>query len=502
MTRRASFLLLATATLMVLLVASYRVNDTDFWQHLTIGREIWRTHQVPLTHQWTWANPPLPDLNYAWGFQALLWPFYAGLGVVGLIVWKWWTALVPFALALLTARKLGATWTAAAPIAVLAAVAARDRMEPRPETLAAILLALFVWVLEVRRQGGPDRTWLLPLASLAWANVHNTWFLGLAVLGVHALVATFARGAGKPGAGRLWLALLACIAVSFINPWGWQTLWQPIGFALQGRDQIMFRAIVELQPSWASLRWRELEPIALVIWPLLALLRFVRGRRDPVELILLVVFSVLAWGARRFVGAYAIVMAPYAARALSEWLTAPAQARAANPSTAPAIASAVLCVALAIPTLSRSEPALGFAIDRHVQWPALAEYLETRAPAKRPFNHFELGGFLLWRGHKPFIDIHQTVPRRELLDLYFYASANEASWRRLDDEFQFDAVALDRYIFCDSLVAFLDRDPRWARVLADEGSILYLKRGQGLDEAIAQDATPPSVAPPATPARR
>src|SRR6185436_17614739 len=145
-----------------------------------------------------------------------------------------------------------------------------------------------------------------------------------------------------------------------------------------------------------------------------------------------------------------------------------------------------LCIALAVPTLSRSEPALGFAIDRRVQWPALAEYLETRAPAKRLFNHFELGGYLLWRGHKPFIDTHQTVARRELLDLYFYSSVNEASWRRLDDEFQFDAVALDRYIFCDSTVAFLERDPRWARVLAEEGSILYLKRGQGLDDAIAR----------------
>ena len=483
MTRRASFLLLATATLVVLLVASYRVNDTDFWQHLTIGREIWRTHQVPLTHQWTWASPPLPDLNYAWGFQALLWPFYAGLGVIGLIVWKWWTALVPFALALLTARKLGATWTAAAPVAVLAAVAARDRMEPRPETLAAILLALFVWVLEVRRQGGPDRSWLLPLVSLAWANVHNTWFLGLAVLGVHALVATFTRAR----AARLWIVLLACVAVSFLNPWGWQTLWQPIGFALQGRDQVMFRAIVELQPSWTSLRWRELEPIALVIWPLLALLRFVRGRRDPVELILLVLFSALAWGARRFVGAYAIVMAPYAARAISEWLAAPrVKNRASSETPALAIASAVLCVALAIPTLTRTEPALGFAIDRHVQWPGLVESLETGTPPKRLFNHFELGGYLLWRGHKPFIDIHQTVPRRELLDLYFYASADEGSWRRLDDEFQFDAVALDRYIFCDSLVAFLDRDPRWARLHEDEGSILYRKRGTAPADSAAR----------------
>lgn len=485
MTRKASFLLLAIATLVTALVASYQVNDTDFWQHLTIGREIWRTHRIPLTHQWTWANPPLPDINYAWGFQALLWPFWAAAGATGMIVWKWWTALVPFALGLATARRLGASCVTAAPVAVLAAIAARDRMEPRPETLAAIFLGLFVWILEVRRHDGPDRTWLLPVVSLAWANAHNTWFLGLAVLGVHALVGSLSR---QRGAGRLWLVLVACVAVSFVNPWGWRTLWQPFAFALQGRDQIMFRAIVELQPTWSTMRWQELEPVALLAWPLVAIVRFARGRRDPVELLLLVLFAALAWTARRFIGAYAIVMTPYVARGLGEWFN---HSREAAPSMRAALASAALCVALAIPTLVRPEAPLGFAINPHVEWPGLASYLEREAPAKRLFNHFELGGYLLWRqypGHKPFIDTHQTVPRRELLDTYFYASVNEASWRKLDDEFQFDAVALDRYIFCDSMVAFLDRDSRWARVHQDEGSILYLKRGQGFDAAIARDS--------------
>jgi hypothetical protein len=493
MTRRAPLLLLAVATVTVVLLASYRVNDTDFWQHLTIGREIWRTHRIPLTHQWTWASPPLPDLNYAWGFQALLWPFYAGLGAAGMIVWKWWTALIPFALALATARRLGASYAAAAPVAVLAAIAARDRMEPRPETLAAILLALFVWILEVRRQGGRNRTWLLPLLSLAWANVHNTWFLGLAVLGVHALVASFTPRTPGRGAARLWLILLACIAVSFVNPWGWHTLWQPIGFALQGRDQVMFRAIVELQPSWSTLRWQELEPIALVAWPLLAIVRALRGRRDPVELVLLVLLSALAWNARRFIGAYAIVMAPYLARDAGEWL-----GERSHESARAAAAAAILCIALAISTLVRSEAPLGFGINRQVEWPGLVDYLQRQAPARRLFNQFELGGYLLWRMYperKPFVDTHQTVPRRDLLDLYFNASVNQPSWQRLDDEFQFDAVALDRHVFCDSLVAFLDRDPRWARVHQDEGSILYLKRGQGWDAQIARDAMPSSGNP-------
>ena len=46
---------LATALLLALAV-TFPLVDTDFWQHLAVGRAIWSTHSIPMTNVWTWPT--------------------------------------------------------------------------------------------------------------------------------------------------------------------------------------------------------------------------------------------------------------------------------------------------------------------------------------------------------------------------------------------------------------------------------------------------------------
>src|SRR5439155_12278110 len=123
----------------------------------------------------------------------------------------------------------------------LGALLYRQRSQARPETLVAVLLALEIWILEARRAGGRDRSWWLVPIACAWANVHISYYIGLFVIGIYALgdLAGPRRDAAPgsaPGArGRLWLVLLAGIAASFVNPFGWRALWQPFEYFLYWR---------------------------------------------------------------------------------------------------------------------------------------------------------------------------------------------------------------------------------------------------------------------------
>ena len=88
-----------------------------------------------------------------------------------------------------------------------------------------------------------------------WANTHLSWFLGPSLVALHALVA------GRRVRGRLWAVFAACVASSFINPFGWRALWQPFDFFLHLRHQLMYRTIFELKP----VDWRDqlTSPLAL-----------------------------------------------------------------------------------------------------------------------------------------------------------------------------------------------------------------------------------------------
>src|SRR5262249_43465351 len=157
----------------------------------------------------------------SWGFEALLYPLYAVLGIHGLYLWRWVATLAALALMMLGASSLGARRSVALVAAMIAVVAMSSRMQPRPETLAQLLLLLCLWILLRRRWQNRDATFALPLVSLTWINVHLSWFLGPFLIALFAAEETWrARTDRSLRPARLWIVLGACLAVSLVNPFG------------------------------------------------------------------------------------------------------------------------------------------------------------------------------------------------------------------------------------------------------------------------------------------
>src|SRR5262249_29442133 len=106
---RAAWVALATlAVRLALLLVTFPFHDKDLWQHLEVGRVIWAQHAIPRTHVWTWPTYGAPDVLPSWLFRALLYPFWAAGGEVGLYAWRWITLLAAFGPLFLAARAAGA----------------------------------------------------------------------------------------------------------------------------------------------------------------------------------------------------------------------------------------------------------------------------------------------------------------------------------------------------------------------------------------------------------
>jgi hypothetical protein len=476
--------LIATAGV-VLLATTFEIFDTDFWQHLLVGRFIWERHAAPTLQLWTWPTYGAPDVNASWGFRALVWPFWSVGGVWGLFVWRWLTTLAALGVLWALGRRMGARGFSALAALLACALVYRMRTQIRPETLVAVLLALQLWVLETRRRGGRDRSpWLVPIAW-AWANAHISWYLGFVLTGAWLLDDLLRARGGDPAAAararRLALAALGALAISFVNPWSWRALWQPFEYFLVWRHEPIFRIIGELQP----VDWRDhlFTPLAALVvgWPALIALRAGRRAFDRVEAVLCLAFTALALTTQRFTSVYALVATPFVMRGVSEWVAAQEWPRWSVRPAARATAMLLLCAAVGVGEARRVDPPLRVGIAEGRYPMRACDVMAERGVAGRGFNNFEFGGyqaFRFWpdRGRLPFIDVHQAgtpLDRR----LYVDALRGGVGWRALDERHRFDYVLLTR----DPAVAgrlpdVLDADTAWTMVFADDAATLHVRR--------------------------
>jgi len=485
---RGSYLAaLAVAALCVVVSVTFRSGDADVWQHLVVGRAIWTTHSIPRVNLWTWPTYGTPQVLPSWGFAALLWPFWAAGGWSGIVAWRWLSTLLTFSLLLLAARRMGARGLSALLVMVLCALVYRQRVQPRPETLAGVLLAFEIWLLESRRaaraSGGADPSlWLIAVAWV-WANVHLSYFVGLIVIGFYALaeLAPGARAAGASNDRRLWWIGLAALAVSFVNPFGWRALWEPFAFLVSGRQEMMYQGIGELRPvAWGLNRWNGL-PLLLVAWPLLALWRARRRGPDWAEGGTLLLFEGIALTGKRFLGPLAIAAAPYLARDLDDWVRARAWPAWSTPPWHRA--GFALAAGLAVTPLGWQYVDLRPAFGVSPWFPprAACDWIATHGVGGRDYNSFELGGYVLWRfwpdaSRLPFIDIHQTGTRTDRFDVAM-SSLDDQAWRRLDQRHRFEWVLLKRlHDPRDHALDFVEADSTWGLVFADDAAALFLKR--------------------------
>lgn len=486
--RRGPYALaLAVAALCVLAAVTFRIYDPDLWQHLVVGRVIWSTHQVPRTELWSWPTYGAPDVPPSWLFRALLWPFWAAGGVAGVFVWRWLTALATFALLWAAARRMGATGVAALLALVWAALIWRQRTQARPETLAAILLAAELLLLEARRRPGRtgrDPAWgLIPIVVL-WVNAHISYFLAFALGGGYLLddLLHRRRRGERRRPGALALALAASAVAGLANPFGWRLLAQPFQYLLVGSHEPIYATIGELSPVDWSVNVRNGLPAFLLLFTGLGVRRWRRRGADLAELTLALVFLPQALVSQRFMGYFAVAAAPFLARDLADAVAALRWPAALHPPARRAAVAALACGALCVPELTRPFVSLGYGLV-DTQYPARAcDWIAAHGVRGRAFNTFAEGGYLLWRfypdrGRLPFMDIHQAGTP-EIRYQYVYALQDSIAWRDLDRRWRFDWVLLPRDLpGGPNLLDFLDADSaHWALAFADDPAALYLRR--------------------------
>ena len=467
----------------VVIGPTFVMSDTDMWQHLAVGRAIWTTHSIPMTNVWTWPTYGEPQVLPSWLFRALLWPFYAIGGMFGLQVWRWLTTFLVFLFGWLAARRLGARGFLALAMIAWCALIYRHRVYVRPETLAAVLVAITQWLLLSRRSSAPGtssrRDWWLVVLAWIWPNAHISYWMFFALTGIHAFAEFFDQKSRKPS---LWVILAASVVVSFANPWGWKPLEEPFLYAFVWSKEPIFKTIGELMP----VDWKFLATTgylsAVILWPLLATCRALRRHGwDVAELCTMAFFMVLGLQSQRFVSVWAVVAAPYLARDIAVFAADVPWPRFLRPVWVRVVLMAAVVIGGSLPDWKRTDLPFGTGVLVNSYPAGACEFMVKHGIRGHGFNHFEMGGYMVWRfwpekDRLPFFDIHLTgKPEDRLLAgmMLSYATA----WQQLDAKYHFPYLLLRRlHGETDVSLDIVEADTSFALCFLDDAAAIYVRK--------------------------
>jgi hypothetical protein len=210
-------------------LSSRLLNDAGIGWHIRNGELMWSAHSITRADPFSATMHGRPWFAWEYLFDLAVARLHAWAGLNAVTFFAAFVIAAVFAIALRISVRRGAFVLFTLPLLALAIAASSIHFFARPHILSWLLVLIWFQVLE--SECGPTplrRLWFLPLLMLLWANVHGGFVLGFALLGLYLLAAVIAcaahpesRSENRQRARRLAIIILACVAASLINPYGY-----------------------------------------------------------------------------------------------------------------------------------------------------------------------------------------------------------------------------------------------------------------------------------------
>ncbi|QOG19820.1 MULTISPECIES: hypothetical protein [Bradyrhizobium] len=460
----------AGAYLFFLYVGDTLLQDSDsFWQ-IKIGQWILDHGAVPYTDLYSFTRTGAPWISTSWLSQVLFAFSYAQWNWAGPVM------LTAIGMALTVAvfvYLLDAQIEAprAVLFAMLALMLSIHHVLARPHILALPVMVAWVGLLmsAADRRSAPSWTWL-PLMAL-WANLHGGFVLGLALIGPISLEAVEHAEKGQ----RLslfvrWVLFgIAALIASCCTPYGWRTL-------MGATNILSLGELLTLIFEWMPANFATFTAFEGALLGLIAL-GYYRGIVLSAPRIFLILF--LTWSALthvRSIEAFAFLVPLVLAKPLGEMFSRP-PADAAGADRGPAryvtAAGALMIVAASWTTtaLYMSHHRFTFTMT---QTPVAAADLLEKLGAKRVFNAYQFGGYLISRDIPVYVDGRAELYGEKFVMDFFKATEGKkpALLPRLLDEAKIDATIL---VADAPGPEILDQLKGWKRVYHDDIAVVHVR---------------------------
>jgi hypothetical protein len=436
-----------------------RLNHTDLWGHVNFGRWIVEHGALPAADPFAAETRPAPFLNVPWLAQVIGYLTQRFLGNEGLILGHALIVTCACGVMMFAVRRRGVSACGAiAAGATLYLLSLPIVGTIRPQLFGMLGAALVLAAGSLLPSKRHPVFWL-PVVFLLWANLHGSFVIGIAMLGLIVLGASwniwrettvFTKTLADRRFQWLWLTLAACVAAACVNPLGPPLLVKVLQFG--GNSSLAYIS-----------EWRSLTPFSLsgvLFFASIAaaglLMRCSDRKLEVQDVLLLGFFAMATISSMRMLAWWALVWSwaipPLADSVWRKRFAVGSRRPEDEPSsmrTAIAMGFVFMCLLLAPPSQSLvSGRQRGVDGTTSSDTPIfVAERLAEQRMSGRIFAPLDWADYLVWRNGdriKPLIYSHVHLVHPETFYEYQRIAAADPAWLQLAQENRLKYLVISR----------------------------------------------------------
>ncbi|MCX7920155.1 MAG: hypothetical protein N3A72_11235 [bacterium] len=508
--------------LTVFSISFYAIRtSTDEWWHLRTGEYIVEHRALPQNDIFAYTSLDLPWVNHEWLAQVIFFLVYDTIGIKGFIFFKSIIIVATFAILFFVVRNRAKNPYIALLVTLIAALASRHTLYPRPPIFSYLLMASYLFLL-YSITDKPDKKIairylaLFPILMIFWVNLHGGAILGIILVGSFLVGNLIAKLNSKilrqplptEQTKILAIILLLVLLASLINPYGYKVFKLTIDVM---KDKTLVESIGELKsPDFHYTHFYELLILLLIIsfaWSLTAV--------TPTDLILVIFFLHQSLNHVRHLPLFGIIAAPivgkhFALTWQNLWTMSKgtlSDAKNRNEGTAslsveepsdimaelaPAskphkfewnkiIASVLIILVFSYVLFIEGQIKLNF---ETIQGPGFrirdypvyaADFILANDFTGNMFNEINSSGYLMWRlypKHLVFTDNRFDIFGSKFLKDFYTVTEVWDGWQQVLEKYNINYFIISKDSLLDRTLA---KTAGWVKVYYDDGYVIYVK---------------------------
>ena len=453
--------------------------DPDVWWHIRTGQWIVQHRWVPYHDWFSSYGMGKPWIAYSWLFEILIYGLFSRFGLIGLLVYIYALMLAISGALHSLVRKFEPRLAQSIILSAAALFALAHMRTPRPWLFTILFFAIELNILvSVRRSRNYRLLFYLPPLFALWANLHIQFIYGLFVLGLAALddpVNRLLRRQSSIEAGgdrslpvdKVVIVIAACLIATLFNPYHFRIY--AVVFDLT-RQSGLYQLVSEL----SAMEFRSLSDWLVVLLTLGA--GFALGRRrdlSPFWFLLLLAAVFISFRSRRDIW-FVTIVATTIISVTRPIIETRARDQISKRQVMAVIVLGGALLGLTILTYKVSNSRLEESVAK--EYPvAAASFVDEHGLPGPLYNHFDWGGYLIWRLPNLPVSIDG---RGNVHDAARIGHSAEV-WKGEHDWASDPELAAARIVIAEkdfALTQLLRLDSRFEIVYEDEVSVVFVAR--------------------------